>query len=229
MTGIVVRGVAAVVLLVNFTQAEIVHVPLPSRLRSSLTSKPLHIPFPFPDARQSFVSSRGSGSKLHSELGTKLPSDLYRRSSLFRGAAALSSVLMQASWNSAGATESSTTTVDKRPKRYLELSRKLVSAVKDAIEFERISGSDERKELAKRADNAQKVAMDWASQWRENPRVKREDSYKAIMASLQELIGYYGKNGYDARLSEEVSTRVIELLDKADADLGPSPNLSSKS
>eukprot|EP00747_Dinoflagellata_sp_TGD_P064473 gnl/TRDRNA2_/TRDRNA2_153922_c1_seq4.p1 gnl/TRDRNA2_/TRDRNA2_153922_c1~~gnl/TRDRNA2_/TRDRNA2_153922_c1_seq4.p1 ORF type:complete len:244 (-),score=25.89 gnl/TRDRNA2_/TRDRNA2_153922_c1_seq4:230-895(-) len=221
MTGIVVRGVAAVVLLVNFTQAEIVHVPLPSRLRSSLTSKPLHIPFPFPDARQSFVSSRGSGSKLHSELGTKLPSDLYRRSSLFRGAAALSSVLMQASWNSAGATESSTTTVDKRPKRYLELSRKLVSAVKDAIEFERISGSDERKELAKRADNAQKVAMDWASQWRENPRVKREVSYKAITGALQEMEAFYEKNGGDAPLSEEVSTRAIELLGKADEDLGP--------
>eukprot|EP00747_Dinoflagellata_sp_TGD_P064474 gnl/TRDRNA2_/TRDRNA2_153922_c1_seq5.p1 gnl/TRDRNA2_/TRDRNA2_153922_c1~~gnl/TRDRNA2_/TRDRNA2_153922_c1_seq5.p1 ORF type:complete len:252 (-),score=14.68 gnl/TRDRNA2_/TRDRNA2_153922_c1_seq5:230-919(-) len=229
MTGIVVRGVAAVVLLVNFTQAEIVHVPLPSRLRSSLTSKPLHIPFPFPDARQSFVSSRGSGSKLHSELGTKLPSDLYRRSSLFRGAAALSSLLVQASWNSARATASSTPADDKRPKSYLELSRKLVSAVKDSLELERISDNDERTEkLTKRFGNAYNQAMeismltmDWNSQWRENPRVKREVSYKAITGALQEMEAFYEKNGGDAPLSEEVSTRAIELLGKADEDLGP--------
>eukprot|EP00746_Dinoflagellata_sp_MGD_P024595 gnl/MRDRNA2_/MRDRNA2_157777_c0_seq1.p1 gnl/MRDRNA2_/MRDRNA2_157777_c0~~gnl/MRDRNA2_/MRDRNA2_157777_c0_seq1.p1 ORF type:complete len:249 (+),score=46.51 gnl/MRDRNA2_/MRDRNA2_157777_c0_seq1:93-839(+) len=146
-----------------------------------------------------------------------------RRGTFLTGPTLLSSVLMHAGWGSAMASLSDTAKIDKRPKRYLELSHELVDAVKDAIEFERVQGNAERSELKKRADRAQKVVTDWASQWRENPRVKREVSYKAIIEALQQLLAYYSKNGYDARLSEEVSKSVIELLNKADEDLGPLP------
>lgn len=101
------------------------------------------------------------------------------------------------------------------PKRYLDDTRKLVSALRDSVTYVEDSQRDARRKAAP----AQEAVRLWLSHWKAERRVSGEQSYAAVTDALRALGEFYAKNGPVAPLTDDVRDVVLAALDKADAAL----------
>lgn len=61
------------------------------------------------------------------------------------------------------------------------------------------------------------------TRWRDAPIVRDDESYRQLMAAIQELGQYYMAQGQRARLTTDVGKGLLDRLDAAEAALPPAP------
>lgn len=107
------------------------------------------------------------------------------------------------------------------PTAYENTARSLVEALRDSIDAD-LSGAPER-EVRRKADPAKDLVRQFMTRWRDAPIVRDDESYRQLMAAIQELGQYYMAQGQRARLTTDVGKGLLDRLDAAEAALPPAP------
>lgn len=108
---------------------------------------------------------------------------------------------------------------DQMTKSGKKLPKKYVKSVKEVVKSLRESFNEDTKDNAKfrrNADSAKEAIREYLQDWRGAKVVATEDSYIALESAFRILGEFYSKKGPQAALPEDIRTRVLEDLSKAD-------------
>lgn len=98
------------------------------------------------------------------------------------------------------------------PKAYLKSAREVVKTMRESLKED----PKDNAKFRRSADSAKESIRDYLSNWRGQKSVAGEESYAELEKVIRALATFYSKAGPSAPLPDEVKTRILDDLNRAE-------------